>query len=169
MVCIISVMLGVATLIVVNSVMGGFSAKLRTRLHQLLSDVVVEAYDHNGFANPQRQMDLIRSAPCLDSRIEAMAPTLEIFAMIQFNYRGNPIARPIRLVGVEVESRSRLGGFAEHLVIHPNRATFGLSPEARKLNEWRNRSAFQPPEPVEPPAQGEKAPPEPPPSKRFVP
>ena len=29
LVCIISVMLGVATLIVVNSVMGGFSSKLR--------------------------------------------------------------------------------------------------------------------------------------------
>ena len=32
LVCIISVMLGVATLIVVNSVMGGFSSKLRERL-----------------------------------------------------------------------------------------------------------------------------------------
>ena len=32
LVCVVSVMLGVATLIVVNSVMGGFSAKLRDRL-----------------------------------------------------------------------------------------------------------------------------------------
>ena len=38
MVCIVSVMLGVATLIVVNSVMSGFSTKLRERLHGLLSD-----------------------------------------------------------------------------------------------------------------------------------
>ena len=40
LVCIISVMLGVATLIVVNSVMAGFSTKLRERLHGLLSDIV---------------------------------------------------------------------------------------------------------------------------------
>ena len=41
--CVVSVMLGVATLIVVNSVMSGFSTKLRARLHGLLSDVVVDA------------------------------------------------------------------------------------------------------------------------------
>src|SRR5207253_8745360 len=47
--CIISVMLGVATLIVVNSVMSGFSTKLRERLHALLSDVVVESFSFDGF------------------------------------------------------------------------------------------------------------------------
>ena len=41
LVCIVSVMLGVATLVVVNSVMGGFTKKLRERLHGLTSDVVV--------------------------------------------------------------------------------------------------------------------------------
>ena len=46
--CIISVMLGVATLIVVNSVMAGFSTKLRQRLHGLLSDVVIEAVSLEG-------------------------------------------------------------------------------------------------------------------------
>src|SRR5262249_50089210 len=42
LVCIVSVMLGVATLIVVNSVMSGFSTKLKERLHGMLSDVVIE-------------------------------------------------------------------------------------------------------------------------------
>ena len=63
MVCIVSVMLGVATLIVVNSVMGGFSTKLRERLHGLLSDVMLEAYDYDGFADPEGKMALIRSDP----------------------------------------------------------------------------------------------------------
>src|SRR4051794_25775442 len=63
LVCIVSVMLGVATLIVVNSVMGGFSTKLRQRLHGLLSDVVLEAIDYNGFADPEGKMALIRSDP----------------------------------------------------------------------------------------------------------
>ena len=47
--CIISVMLGVATLIVVNSVMGGFSTKLKDRLHSVTSDVVVEGPTLEGF------------------------------------------------------------------------------------------------------------------------
>ena len=72
LVCIVSVMLGVATLIVVNSVMGGFSTKLRDRLHGLLSDVVVESYDLNGFDNPKAKMDLIRSDPWLSERVEVM-------------------------------------------------------------------------------------------------
>ena len=50
--CIISVMLGVATLIVVNSVMSGFSTKLRERLHGLLSDIVVETAGIEGFGDP---------------------------------------------------------------------------------------------------------------------
>src|SRR5271154_7199901 len=83
MVCIISVMLGVATLIVVNSVMSGFSTKLRERLHNLTSDIVLEA-DFEGFANPADKMELIRSDPFLNDRIAAMTPTLEIFAMLQF-------------------------------------------------------------------------------------
>ena len=39
---VVSVMLGVATMIVVNSVMAGFSEKMRERLHGVLADVVHE-------------------------------------------------------------------------------------------------------------------------------
>ena len=36
---IISVMLGVTTMIVVNSVMSGFGTEMRSRIHGILSDV----------------------------------------------------------------------------------------------------------------------------------
>ncbi|MCH5373030.1 MAG: ABC transporter permease, partial [Planctomycetes bacterium] len=39
---IISVTLGVATLIVVNSVMAGFSQEMHNRLHGILSDLIFE-------------------------------------------------------------------------------------------------------------------------------
>src|SRR4029079_12805908 len=48
-ICIVSVMLGVATLIVVNAVMSGFSTKLKDRLHGVLSDVVVDTDRVDGF------------------------------------------------------------------------------------------------------------------------
>lgn len=48
-ICIVSVMLGVATLIVVNAVMSGFSTKLKDRLHGVLSDMVVDTDRTNGF------------------------------------------------------------------------------------------------------------------------
>src|SRR5947199_2794466 len=79
MVCIVSVMLGVATLIVVNSVMSGFSTKLKDRLHGLLSDVEIGAMTYDGFASPREKMDLIRQDPYLRDKVEAMAATLEVF------------------------------------------------------------------------------------------
>src|SRR5438132_12108193 len=79
--CIISVMLGVATLIVVNSVMNGFSTKLRTLLHSVLSDVVIETQDMEGFLDPAGKLARIRQDSYLNSQIDAMAATLETFAL----------------------------------------------------------------------------------------
>src|SRR5437899_9103885 len=84
--CIISVMLGVATLIVVNSVMGGFSTKLKQRLHGLLSDVLVESLVHDGFADPDGKMQRIWNSP-IGHKIEAMTPTIEILGLIQVTFR----------------------------------------------------------------------------------
>jgi lipoprotein-releasing system permease protein len=171
MVCIVSVMLGVATLIVVNSVMGGFSTKLRQRLHSLLADIDIEAADYNGFSNPRRMMDIIRADPILNKHIKAMAPTLEIFAMLQFNYNGYPIARPIRLIGIDPEERGAVGGFSEFLVQNREHPTFKLSAEAQKRYDDNHRPHglfLGNPEDF-PPLPGEKPAPDPPPSKPFVP
>jgi lipoprotein-releasing system permease protein len=171
MVCIVSVMLGVATLIVVNSVMSGFSTKLRDRLHALLSDVELEAGTYDGFANPGEKMARIRSDPFLGGRVAAMTPTLEIFAMVQFRYRDEPIARPIRLVGIDLEGRKRIGGFEQYLVREGGRTpSFELSPEARARYEENRRrrrplfNAF-----AMPPGPDGKPAPEPPPDEADVP
>src|SRR6266478_1292585 len=86
--CIISVMLGVATLIVVNSVMNGFSTKLRTLLHSAIGDVVIEGHSMEGFHNPEERIARIRKNGYLNAQIESMAVTLEAFAMVQFEHRG---------------------------------------------------------------------------------
>src|SRR5262245_8056689 len=116
--CIISVMLGVATLIVVNSVMSGFSTKLRERLHGLLSDIVIEAVGLEGFHDPAGKIAAIRGNPFLKEQVEAITATMEVFAMIQYPWgqSGEYITKPVRLIGVEPQTRTRLGGFQEHLV-----------------------------------------------------
>ena len=48
---IISVMLGVATMIVVNSVMAGFSTEMKGRIHGILADVVLETSLMDGAAD----------------------------------------------------------------------------------------------------------------------
>ena len=88
LVCIVSVMLGVATLIVVNSVMSGFSTKLRIgctacsptrrrgrRLRRLRP-------------TPTRRWTASAAIRSSASTIEAMTPTLEVFAMLQFELNG---------------------------------------------------------------------------------
>src|SRR5260370_4181745 len=82
--CIISVMLGVATLIVVNSVMAGFSTKLKQRLHGLLSDIVVESFELDGFGDPNGRMERIWKSPVGD-KIDAMTATIESLGLIRFN------------------------------------------------------------------------------------
>ena len=110
--CIISVMLGVATLIVVNSVMNGFSTKLRTLLHRVLSDVVIETQSMEGFPDPMAKLALIRKDAYLNSKIDAMAVTLEAFAMLQYRSPNGEIAtRPVKVLGIEMKSRCDVGGF----------------------------------------------------------
>jgi lipoprotein-releasing system permease protein len=169
--CIVSVMLGVATLIVVNSVMGGFSKKLKDRLHGLLSDVIVESRSFEGFPDPEGKMAMIRSDPYLNERIEAMTATLEIFAMLQYTFRGETFTRPVHLIGIDPEGRARIGGFSEFLVKqkdsdHPS---FELGAEGRERQRLQQLPRIRFQEPLELPLEGEKPPPEPPPSRPFVP
>ena len=65
-------MLGVATMIVVNSVMAGFSDKMRDRLHGVLADLVVESASMDGFYNFEEVMARVQEAG--GDEIVAMAP-----------------------------------------------------------------------------------------------
>jgi lipoprotein-releasing system permease protein len=176
LVCIVSVMLGVATLIVVNSVMGGFSSKLKERVHNLLSDVVVETPDLSGFPDPQGKMALIRNDPICGPKIDCMSGTLEGYAMMQFP--NNPMySRPVRLIGIDPEERSKLGGFKEFLENPRNRdqpgLAFELDEEGRQRfnenqqNDWiweieRNRGPDADPRVQLPPPGNDEIPPLPP-------
>ncbi len=197
-ICIISVMLGVATLIVVNAVMSGFSTKLKDRLHGVLSDVIVDTDRPDGFEvvreekrdltpeevakyapelkmrppgttlhvsrtqtvhamviettdgksmftrrhlTPEGIAHEIRTGPVGD-KIEAITPAIETFAVLQFrdNY-GRVVAKPVRLIGVDPEGRTAVGGFSEYLdrqkgSQHPN---FDLTPEALQRAEWNQQ------------------------------
>jgi lipoprotein-releasing system permease protein len=131
--------------------MSGFSTKLRDRLHGLLSDVLIEATSLEGFPDPSGKMARIRKDPYLAEKIEAMTPTMEVFAMLQFRLpNGETMTRTVRLIGVDPEGRSAIGGFQEFLLHQKNVAkpSFAVSPELQKRYEMRNPFARpQPPPP----------------------
>lgn len=169
-ICIVSVMLGVATLIVVNSVMSGFSNKLKDRLHGILSDVVIESPSYSGFPiQPDRLMEYIRESP-VGEHIEAMTPTVELFAILQFPMPNGELAtRPVRLIGVDPEGRAALGGFAEHLTLPENRErpSFEIPKDIQerlRLRREMQRQHEQAQMALEPLEPGAIPPPDPPPS-----
>lgn len=146
-ICIVSVMLGVATLIVVNAVMSGFSTKLKDRLHGVLSDVVIDTDRTDGFyipddignpLTPDQITAKIMASPAGD-RIEAVTPTIETFAILQFRYRGTVVAKPVRLIGIDPEGRAHVGGFSEFLDRQKNspHPSFDLTTEAMQRHEWK--------------------------------
>lgn len=110
---IISVMLGVATMIVVNAVMAGFADKMRDRLHGVLSDVVVEGTSFDGFANVQEVMALIEQVG--RGRVEALAPTIETPGILSFYYGPERVTKLVQIIGVHPEERAKTGDFAEFL------------------------------------------------------
>jgi lipoprotein-releasing system permease protein len=111
---VVSVMLGVATMIVVNAVMAGFSDKMRDRLHGVLADVVVESYSLNdGFYDADEVMARIESVS--SGEVEAMAPTMETVGLLKFKVGGQSVTRTVQIIGVDPAQRARTGDFAEFL------------------------------------------------------
>ena len=170
-VCIVSVMLGVATLVVVNSVMAGFSTKLKDRFHGLLSDVIVESPSYNGFPDDADvMMERIRNSPA-NEHIAAMTPTVEIAGMLSFEVGASreEVTILVQIVGTDAMGRAAIGGFGEYLRQPDRRKNPSFDLTAEGMERWR---AFNPPVPDVPPPSplpGDLPPIGPPPAEARTP
>jgi lipoprotein-releasing system permease protein len=193
---IISVMLGVGTLVVVNSVMAGFSTKLLNRFRGLQSDVVVKSLSYYGFQDLEWRMNEIRRK--LGPRVKDIAPVIEAFAMAEYHVDRGPsvIKKPIKVIGIDPKTRAATSDFANWLMSPQNKSSpercFELRGEAlrqyelqrRMMQQWQNLpQGMMPPVTSQPPvsdivqAQGKQeqpafpppsTPPEMPPAKMFT-
>ncbi len=116
LVSIISVTLGVATMIVVNSVMSGFTTEMRSRIHGVQSDIIVESRGLDGFADPEFQIEKVRDVA--GDAIEAITQTVNVPAMMSFQVRGQWIPRPVQLVGIDETTYGQVSDFNKYLQ-HP--------------------------------------------------
>jgi lipoprotein-releasing system permease protein len=116
---IISVMLGVATMIVVNSVMAGFSHEMKDRIHGILSDIVFEARGSEGFPDGDWHMQQIRRIA--GDQIEGMTPTVHTPAMLSFLSRGQYTMRQVMLIGIDERTHNQVGDFGKYLQHPENR------------------------------------------------
>ncbi|MFM1902185.1 MAG: hypothetical protein RLZZ440_85, partial [Planctomycetota bacterium] len=114
---VISVTLGVATMIVVNAVMAGFSHEMQTRIHGILSDIVFESHSLSGFQDPQWHMEEIRRAA--GDSIAGMTPTVAVPAMLSFQVRGQWITRQVMFIGIDEATHAAVSDFGSYLQ-HPD-------------------------------------------------
>ena len=116
MASIISVMLGVATLIVVNSVMAGFTEEMHKRLHGILSDLVLRSISIDGFADSQWHMREIRRV--LGSDCEGTTAVVHVPALLRVKVRGQYHMSQINLIGVDEATYAKVSDFSQFL-LHP--------------------------------------------------
>ena len=116
---VISVTLGVATMIVVNAVMAGFSHEMQTRIHGILSDIVFESHSLSGFQDPTWHMDEIRRAA--GDQIAGMTPTVAVPAMLNFQVRGQWVTRQVMFIGIDESSHAQASDFGRFLQHPENR------------------------------------------------
>src|SRR5437868_6000769 len=98
-------MLGVATMIVVNSVMAGFSDKMRDRLHGVLADVVVESTSLEGFTDTEEVMARILDVAKDD--VAALSPTMETPGMLKFQWGSESQTYAVQIIGVNPVERAK--------------------------------------------------------------
>ena len=147
---VVSVMLGVATLIIVNSVMDGFTSEMQDRMHGILSDVIIESHDANGLRNSQLFTNQIKELVGED--LVGITTVVHVPAMVSIDHRGESITRQINLVGIDQTSYANVSDFSKYLLHPDNRQAInftlkesGYAPERegfpRSGWEYRRRAA----------------------------
>jgi lipoprotein-releasing system permease protein len=117
---IISVMLGVATMIVVNAVMAGFSHEMEGRMHDILSDVVIESRAGlEGFPDADWHMERIRQLA--GQWIEGMTPTVHVPAILSYQSGGTQQMHPIVFIGIDENTYDSVSDFKKYLNHPENR------------------------------------------------
>ena len=117
--CIVSVTLGVATLIVTNSVMGGVSKETREHLNDATGDVILFSRSMQGMPNPEAQKAEIRKL--VGDDVESMTAVARVPAMLGYYSMGQYITQQVEVVGIEPESYTDVCAFSEFLQHPKNR------------------------------------------------
>lgn len=121
---IVSVTLGVATLVIVNSVMSGFTNEMKIRLHGILSDIEVASPGLGELYDPEWHMDEVRKV--VGDDLEGITAVVRVPAMLMFKYGRRQITQQVLLLGVDEETYSKVSDFDPFLMNELNRSNPGF-------------------------------------------
>ena len=95
---IVSVTLGVGTLIVVNSVMAGFTREMHIRLHGILADIICESHSMDGFVNVEAHVAALKQV--VGDDLAGITSAVHVPAMLNIPLRGQWVTRQVNVIGV---------------------------------------------------------------------
>ncbi len=110
---IVSVTLGVATLIVVNSVMSGFVSEMYDRLHGIYADIDMASPGLGEIYGADFRSKQIRDI--LGEDLIATTCVVQVPALLQFEFRGRPMTQQIMLMGIDDASYGKVAEFYQFL------------------------------------------------------
>lgn len=147
---IISVMLGVATMIVVNSVMSGFAKEMQTRIHGIMGDLTVTSTSSDGFYDPEGQMQRIRDA--LGDKVIGMTPICTTVGVLTYKTRiididgcerEAQLTEQVCIVGVDERSKASVGDFGKFLQHPENRKALSFELRDGGYNTYEGQENTQ--------------------------
>ena len=124
---IVSVTLGVATLIVVNSVMCGFVDQMKSRLHGILSDVEISAPLLSEIPYPEQHVRIVKQL--LGEDVEAVTCVVRNPALLSFEFHGRQWTQQVMLMGIDDETFSKVTDFQPNLINEVKKASFSFKLE----------------------------------------
>src|SRR5688572_11709003 len=117
--CIVSVTLGVATMIVVNSVMAGFTHEMQGRLNGMLGDLIVRTRSLDGVLDADAHMAKIRAT--VGDVVVGMSPTVHVPSLLYMTVGGESLPRQVTIIGIDEATYASVSQFGEFLQHPANR------------------------------------------------
>ena len=124
---IVSVTLGVATLIVVNSVMAGFVDQMKSRLHGILSDVEISAPLLGEITYPQKHLEIVKQV--VGDDLQDVTCVVRNPALLSFDFRGRQVTQQVMLLGIDDQTFGKVTDFEPFLTSTTKKEQFSFKLE----------------------------------------
>ncbi len=111
--------LGVATMIIVNAVMLGFTTEMQSRIQEMTSDIVFEVGNLDGIPDPDAHIKRIRKVA--GDQIEGISPTVCTFALLSCRAGNEYHTQQVQLVGIDCETQGSVSDMQKYLQHPENR------------------------------------------------
>ena len=111
---IVSVTLGVATMIVVNSVMAGFVSEMPAGCTEFCRTSRSRRWDWTALIMPRPTCTKLKNV--VGDDLHAITLVVQVPALMNFNFRGSHVSQPIMLIGIDDRTFSDVCDFKPYLM-----------------------------------------------------